>query len=191
MRKLDAAGNTATADKTKPQYVTAAQFAALVPNDGDECYLIADATNGVLWHFRYNAGSASAYKWEFLGGAPLFGKNNNGATGVTSTTYVDLGGPQFVLARGGDYEWTLSATLANNTGTAFTVIVAKLSGVAALDIDAISWQAFGAGAQATDATIGSYLGVVAGATLGTWVRVTSGQGTFSSVRLSVRPIRIS
>src|SRR4051812_22380129 len=41
------------------------------PVDGQEVYYVADATNGVLWHLRYNAASASAYKWEFVGGSPL------------------------------------------------------------------------------------------------------------------------
>jgi hypothetical protein len=41
------------------------------PVDGQECYFVADAANGVLWHLRFNAGSSSAYKWEFVGGSPL------------------------------------------------------------------------------------------------------------------------
>jgi hypothetical protein len=42
------------------------------PQDGDECYFqsAAMATDGVIWHLRYRAASAS-YKWEFLGGSPL------------------------------------------------------------------------------------------------------------------------
>lgn len=49
--------------------------AALPPNpiDGQECLYQADAANGINWRLRYNAGSASAHKWE-AGGAslPLF-----------------------------------------------------------------------------------------------------------------------
>jgi hypothetical protein len=41
------------------------------PADGQEVYYLADATNGVLWHLKYRAGSSSAYKWEFVGGSPL------------------------------------------------------------------------------------------------------------------------
>lgn len=41
------------------------------PADGQEVYFQADATNGIYWHLRYRSGSASAYKWEFVGGAPL------------------------------------------------------------------------------------------------------------------------
>lgn len=41
------------------------------PIDGQECYYLADATNGVVWHLRYRSASGSAYKWEFLGGSGI------------------------------------------------------------------------------------------------------------------------
>jgi len=34
------------------------------PVDGAEVYFLADAALGILWHLRYRAASASAYKWE-------------------------------------------------------------------------------------------------------------------------------
>jgi hypothetical protein len=40
----------------------------VAPQDGDEVYYAADATNGVIWHLRYRAASSSSYKWEFVGG---------------------------------------------------------------------------------------------------------------------------
>lgn len=41
------------------------------PVDGQECYYVADATAGVVWHLRYRAASVNAYKWEFVGGSSL------------------------------------------------------------------------------------------------------------------------
>jgi hypothetical protein len=41
------------------------------PADGQEFVYTADATNGVEWRLKYNASSASAHKWEFIGGTPL------------------------------------------------------------------------------------------------------------------------
>lgn len=41
------------------------------PVDGQECYYLADTTNGVAWHLRYRAASGSAYKWEVVGGPAL------------------------------------------------------------------------------------------------------------------------
>jgi hypothetical protein len=41
------------------------------PADGQEAILVDSLTNPTYqWRFRYNAGSTSAYKWEFIGGAP-------------------------------------------------------------------------------------------------------------------------
>lgn len=58
------------------------------PVDGQEVYYVADSTNGVLWHLRYNAASASAYKWEFVGGAELFGVGS-GANQTLTTAGVN------------------------------------------------------------------------------------------------------
>jgi len=42
------------------------------PADGDE-YVLVDSTSNPTyqWRFRYNAGSTSSYKWEFIGGSSL------------------------------------------------------------------------------------------------------------------------
>ena len=41
------------------------------PVDGQEVDFLASATDGVIWRLRYRAGSASSYKWEFVGGPPM------------------------------------------------------------------------------------------------------------------------
>lgn len=91
------------------QYITVAEFAQIIaPTDGQEVYIIVDATNGVIWHFRYNAGSGSSFKWEFLGGPALMAVIEQ-AEGTyettTSGTYVDLTtvGPSVTVPRAGDY----------------------------------------------------------------------------------------
>jgi len=41
------------------------------PTDGQEAVLVDSVTNpSYQWRFRYNAGSSSTYKWEFVGGVP-------------------------------------------------------------------------------------------------------------------------
>src|SRR5262245_38078554 len=50
---------------------TSAQMTALTPMDGDMIRLQVDTTAGIEWMFVYRAASASAYKWEFVGGPPL------------------------------------------------------------------------------------------------------------------------
>ena len=46
--------------------------------DGQEVRYLADNTNGIIWNFRYRAGSSSTYKWEFIGGAPISTQHDNG-----------------------------------------------------------------------------------------------------------------
>lgn len=76
------------------------------PYDGQEIYYVADATNGVLWHLRYNAASASAYKWEFLGGSDLTTAAGGGTGAVAANTWVDSPGSQtdVTVPLAGDYE---------------------------------------------------------------------------------------
>jgi hypothetical protein len=83
------------------------------PIDGQECYFQADATNGVVWHLRYNAASASAYKWEFLGGSPLRATVNTDETFTAGATYVDCAtvGPQITLPLVGDYSYNFTVNL--------------------------------------------------------------------------------
>lgn len=80
------------------------------PFDGQEVYFSADPTNGIVWHFRYRSASASTYKWEFVGGSPLFAEvstNQNIAigAGVVDPSTV---GPTITVPRAGDYEITFS-----------------------------------------------------------------------------------
>jgi len=84
------------------------------PNDGDIWMFPADATNGVIWQFRYRAASASAYKWEFVGGpsqsaavALTEATSTAGGTMVNLTTI----GPSITPARSGDYEVEFTATV--------------------------------------------------------------------------------
>lgn len=74
------------------------------PVDTQEVYYLADATNGVIWHLRYRAASASTYKWEYLGGPALQGFVATTET-TTSTVYVSLAtpGPTVTAPLPGDY----------------------------------------------------------------------------------------
>ena len=74
------------------------------PIDGDEWVFPADAAAGVQWRFRYRAASASAYKWEFVGGASLvaqvYTEESTAAPGPVDLATV---GPSLVPPRNGDY----------------------------------------------------------------------------------------
>lgn len=83
------------------------------PQDGQEWILPVDAANGVMWHFRYNGSSGSAYKWEFIGGASVQ-KTGTDAT-INATGGSVVANTSFTVARAGDYEIDLGAFM-QNTG---------------------------------------------------------------------------
>lgn len=95
------------------------------PVDGQIIDYVADSTNGVVWRFRYRAASASAYKWEFIGGAANYsyvGPNDYNGTRQTynSTSFGDLStvGPSFVTPFAGDWDCTYNCiSEANATAT--------------------------------------------------------------------------
>lgn len=99
-----------------PQRVTTLPTA---PYDGQEVYYVADATNGVLWHLKYNASSASAYKWEMVGGSPLMstalGQSITTGTGSSYATLTDGGGPDIVVPLAGEYYVEGDATSYHST----------------------------------------------------------------------------
>lgn len=87
----------------KPSYGT--NF-PVSPIDGQEAILVDSVTNPTYqWRFRYNAGSSSAYKWEYIGGVAATSIVET-AESVSSTSYGDIAtiGPQFVVPRSGEYE---------------------------------------------------------------------------------------
>lgn len=100
------------------------------PEDGQLINFLADATNGIVWPLRYRAASASAYKWETVGGgAALYSAvDADNAIGAGVTTYSDLAnvGPSITLPLAGDYDFLMAAEV--YIGAVSSAIAANLSG---------------------------------------------------------------
>lgn len=76
----------------------------------------AMATQGVIWTFRYRAGSANAQKWEFVGGPSLahrVGGGNHSAAGWGVT--LQGGSPSVTIPLAGIYEFAFGANAQNNS----------------------------------------------------------------------------
>src|SRR5215471_3105246 len=75
------------------------------PTDGQEAILVDSLTNPTYqWRFRYNAGSTSAYKWEYIGGTPAW-KRTDTQEGTASSSAQDLNTiDNIIVPRGGDYD---------------------------------------------------------------------------------------
>lgn len=96
---LDTTISTAQITDTRPMAMVGATgvmgpatVTSLPPNpyDGQEIYYVADATNGIVWRFKYRAASASPYKWEFVGGPPLIDQDAALAESTASSGYTTL-----------------------------------------------------------------------------------------------------
>lgn len=102
------------------------------PVNGQEVYYQADAANGVVWHLRYNAGSANANKWEYLGGQPLLGVVDTQESTATAATWLDLTtvGPAVVAPLAGVYLVDWGAQVSSNQATVNSVNVGVAVGAA-------------------------------------------------------------
>lgn len=88
------------------------------PTDGYVVDFLADAANGIVWRLRYRLASASPYKWECIGGSPLWGLATDTVT-LGNGTY-SLTTPSLALPRAGDYRVTWTGLFSNGTGSPAT-----------------------------------------------------------------------
>jgi hypothetical protein len=87
------------------------------PSDGEEAILVNSVTNPAFaWCFRYNAGSTSAYKWDFIGGSWWTAYVDADEMVSNPNTWVDFAtvGPAITVPRSGEYKFAASATMYND-----------------------------------------------------------------------------
>jgi len=157
------------------------------PVDGQECYFLADAANGVIWRLRYRAGSSSPYKWELVGGQRLYAVNNAGAN-ITSATFADPPGitpPSITVPLAGDYDIYQAAQL-QAPGSQFIVAAVKVGAAAAVDDDGIITTA----AQDYPSRNQRKTGIAAATVIKHQYRVSGGTGGILRCELAVMPVRV-
>lgn len=97
------------------------------PGDGDIWIATGVSAAGARWAFQYNAGSASAYKWEFIGGSPAMVGGNPGNL-ISNLSSVSAGwfywvGTDYVALRAGDYQVRGRVTFAYNSAPTIVQMV--------------------------------------------------------------------
>lgn len=134
------------------QLLTPAQFLALpAQTDGTVVRVQADAAAGVIWRFRFNAGSANAAKWELDGGRPLQHEVLTvESKAVSSAVYGDLPtvGPSVVAPLTGDYDLLVESAMhipATAIAGSGAAAAPKLGAAAVSDNDYITFSAYTAG----------------------------------------------
>jgi len=163
------------------------------PADGQEHILVDSLTAPTYqWRFRYNAGSASAYKWEFVGGAPAFANVETFET-MASATYADLAtaGPAITLPRDGDYLAEHAFRGTNNTVARFIFSSLGVSGATATDTGRA-----GPSVASTTQYLHGYrrvklLGVTGTRVVKVQYRVDGGSAQIGERDLTITPVRVA
>lgn len=146
--------------------------------------------NGRVWLFRYNASSASTFKWEFIGGSPLLFTAPTG-NGWPASGANNVGAFYSGVARAGDYLCEATVSGQNTAGSSntfeigFNTVTTSMHAIAAR-------LTIGAGLDYSLTGYDVLTGVAAGATIWTnGVALSSGSGAASPAELKVTPIRIA
>jgi hypothetical protein len=169
-----------------------------IPSDGQEICYQADAANGVVWRLRYNAASASPYKWEVIGGSALAAfVATSQVTSTAYPTFVDLAtvGPQITVPLAGEYQAEgshISYTAAASSSYARLMVngvwvPVGLNGAATMQ------ESFAAGsaARTSNFTTGIPIVCVAGAVAKMQYSSTAGvAATYIDRSLRLRPVRV-
>ena len=195
---VDGAGESAwLAD---PTWITGASIAASVPSpiNGQEVKYLADATNGIVWHFKYRSASASAYKWEYIGGTPLRGFIAT-TEATASTSYVNLTttGPSVTAPLTGDYTVYINCQMGNDAAGGGTVMSYAIGASAAADADAATGGYAGTAyasnvGLAAASRIENKLAIAAATAFVAKYRVNStGNAKFGNRELMLTPIRVA
>lgn len=166
------------------------------PIDGQEVYYVADATNGVVWHLKYRAASGSAYKWEYVGGAPLYATVTTNESTATSANFVDLAtaGPAITLPLAGDFIVRHGAFIYDDTVSQDGLMSLSINGGAAAS--ATDARAVRKGQASAGINGGIHVfreqrltGLTAAAVTARY-RVTGGTANFWDRSLSLTPVRV-
>jgi hypothetical protein len=142
--------------------------------------------------FRYNSGSASSYKWEFIGGSFAGGQVATAET-TASTSYVDLAttGPSLALPYGGDYDILIGYQLISGTAQQGAMSYA-IGGTGASDNDWVVLQQPGGAAPPTNLSASRFkrqTGLTA-VTITAKYKAVSGTAEFEARYLRILPVRI-
>lgn len=164
------------------------------PADGDEIIFTDSLTAPTYrWHLRYNSGSSSSYKWEFIGGTPalVMVTTDEASPGAS---YADLTtvGPSFTTPLAGDYVVTISAQVYTTTGGGTLSMSYAVGGTGASDTWAAHSQNVGTGTGQIQLRTYPQSGLAASTLIRAKYKGANGSAQHWVGRLlEVRPVRVS
>jgi len=164
------------------------------PYDGMEVLLTDSFSNpAYMWHFRYNSGSTSGYKWEFVGGTEYIGYSSANQVVTAVNTWTNIVASAIAPPRNGEY--VLKASVQSSHGsagnTSYVIFWAgSVPGGVFGPAMALGWPF--AGGYSNIFSIGPYKAALAGGTgIGIAAQNNVANGNFSNIQWSMIPTRIS
>jgi hypothetical protein len=161
------------------------------PVNGQE-YVLVDSTTAptYAWRLRYNAGSASALKWEFIGGSPL---GVFVATEIAATvgSFGDDAATRITYPRTGDYVVRASCSIRHTAAGQITTI-----GIRDGNTGVSGPMGWVGATSSTDVRAGAAAEVLySGMNLGTYTNIganlSGGSGFISYRSVSILPRRVA
>lgn len=201
IKTQDIANNAVGTNQIAAGAVTTAKYAATPIQsggslgvgsfDGQLAYYLADSTNGVVWTFRYRAASASASKWEFVGGPPLDARVDT-QEATASTTYVNLTttGPTLTAPLAGDYVVSIGCE-AINSATSFTIMSYAIGAATAAEADRALFLSAVANQQMNLWRAKRQNTIAAATAFTAKYRVTGATGNFLNRSIQLFPVRVT
>jgi hypothetical protein len=164
------------------------------PYDGQP-YILVDSVSAPTyrWSFQYNANSASAYKWEFIGGTAMQNQINTTETKAAGATYGALttAGPTITVPRAGDYDVLVGALIGTNTGTAKAAMSFDIGATGAVNANAAEAAVNGVSSTIASARTSRLTGVAASTALTAKYLATSVSSDFGLRYMYATPVRVS
>lgn len=157
------------------------------PVDGQECNYLADATNGVIWHFVYRSASG---KWHFTGGGALYSNVDSNSV-PNGSAWGNYGGPSIVVPLPGDYEVTIGGRSINDLGAGGNNIIQSYTVGGSTPLSPDGNDLYTPTAQAAIQQSNTRIKTaVAGATIAERVSTNAGNAGISARFLRVTPRRV-
>lgn len=161
------------------------------PVDGQEHTLVDSLTNPTYsWRFRYNASSTSTFKWEFVGGPPIYAYQDTSGDAV-GNAWVYLTTPRITPPRPGDFIIHASVRAVSSPTAGNSIHLAA----------GVSSDPSGVESSFAAAPVANYLFTLApppvrrtinaGQTAGMWSHGGAAGGTVYSRALTLTPLRVS
>lgn len=155
-------------------------------------------TDGVVWQLRYDSGSASAYKWQFVGGPALRSnvQTDEGTTAVVSYANLATTGPQLTVPLVGEYDINFGVNAYAGAGAPITCIA---SPTATTDLDpalaaadprsVLTYEAVNGGGTSVARHLAATI-TAAGRVVTLQYRTSSGTSQFRWRWMTIVPVRV-